>query len=126
MHENDIGDLVLESAIRIHKAFGPGLLESVYERVLCMDLEKRGLEVQSQVAIPIVYEGMALGIGFRADIIVASKVLLEIKSIACVKDVHRKQVLTYLRLSHLRLGYVLNFGEELLKNCIIRIVNQLP
>ncbi len=123
MDENTIGDLVVDTAFKIHKGLGPGLLESVYEVVLFRELERKGLLVERQVPIPISYEGTVFEIGFRADIIVETRVILELKSVALLSDVHKKQLLTYLRLSNRKLGYLLNFGSSLMKDGIVRIIN---
>ena len=126
MNENQIGTLIVESAIRIHQELGPGLLESVYEAVLSHALEKKGLTVQRQVAIPIVFDGHHFSEGFRADLIVNGIVIVELKSIEKPNPAHRKQVLTYLKLTNLKLGYLLNFGEALMTSGIVRLVNGLP
>ena len=123
MNENEIGDIVVDSAVRLHKALGPGLLETVYEAMLAHELRQRGLQVDRQVSVPIQYAGITFDEGFRADLIVGGKVILELKSVERVTHAHKKQVLTYLRLSGLKLGYLLNFGEALMKNGISRIVN---
>ncbi len=126
MTENEIGTLVLEEAISIHKELGPGLFESVYEVTLAHSLSVRRLPIRRQIPINIVFRGIHFDEGFRADVIVADKVLLEIKSVERLNAVHKKQLQTYLRLTGLKLGYLLNFGEELLKNGIVRCVNGLP
>lgn len=123
MHENEIGTIVIDEAIHLHQALGPGLLESVYETILARRLSKRGLRAERQVPIPIVFEGEQFEEGFRADIIVEGKVLLELKSVEKVNNVHKKQLLTYLKLSGIKLGYLLNFGEILMKNGITRTIN---
>ena len=123
MDENAIADIVVDSVFRIHKGLGSGLLESVYEQVLARDLRRQGLYVEQQVPIGIAYDGLSFEVGFRADIIVENKVILELKSIDRITDVHKKQLLTYLRLSNRKLGYLLNFGESLMKNGITRIIN---
>lgn len=125
MSENEIGTLVLAAAIGIHRELGPGLLESVYEVVLARELSSRGLAVERQVSVPIIYQGLCFEEGFRADLIVAGKVLLELKSVERVTPAHKKQVQTYLRLTGLKLGYLLNFGEAVLKDGITRCVNGL-
>jgi len=125
MHENEIGTRVLAIAIEVHRELGPGLLESVYELVLARELGERGMTVERQVPVPIVFRGVRFDEGFRADLIVEGKVLLELKSVESVTKVHRKQAQTYLRLTGLRLGYLLNFGEAMLKDGIIRCVNGL-
>ena len=123
MNENEIGTIVVDEAIYLHKALGPGLLESVYEVVLARRLAKRGLNVQRQVPVPIEFEGEHFEEGFRADLIVEGKVLLELKSVEKVNNAHKKQVLTYLKLTGIKLGYLLNFGEELMKQGITRTIN---
>jgi len=125
MHENDIAKLIVNASYKIHTTLGPGLLESVYESVLVYELQKLGLTVSRQAPIPIVYEKLQFDEGFRADLIVAGKVVVELKSIEKVAPVHKKQLLTYLRLADKRLGLLINFGEALIKNGITRIVNRL-
>ena len=125
MTENDIGKVVVDSAIRLHRATGPGLLESAYEVLLAHELESVGLEAQRQVPIPIKYNGITFDEGFRADIIVENMIILELKSVESVSNVHKKQLLTDLKLANLKLGYLLNFGEELMVSGITRVVNQL-
>jgi len=125
MHENDIAKLILDCAFKIHKEVGPGLLESVYEELLAYELLKIGLSVKRQVAIPLVYESIKMEIGFRADLIVENKVIVELKSIEAILDVHKKIFLTYLKLSGLKLGLLINFRVSLLKDGIVRIVNKL-
>ncbi len=109
MNENEIGTLILAAAIELHRDLGPGLLESVYEIVLARELSSRGLAVGRQVPVPIVYRGLRFEEGFRADLIVAGRVLLELKSVERVTPAHKKQVQSYLRLTGLKLGYLLNF-----------------
>ncbi len=123
MTENEIGTIVVDCALKIHKALGPGLLEVVYESILARQLEKAGLITQRQVFVPINFEGVSYDEGFRADIIVGGKVILELKSAETVHPVHKKQLLTYLKLTGLKLGYLLNFGDELMKNGTTRIIN---
>jgi GxxExxY protein len=125
MTENEIGRFVVDSAIAIHRELGPGLLESVYEVILAHQLRQRGLHVERQVAIPIEYRGVKFDEAFRADILVEGKVVLELKSIEQVTRVHKKQLQTYLRLAGFKLGFLLNFGEGLMKNGITRAVNGL-
>ena len=125
MNENEIGTIVIESAIAVHRELGSGLLETVYEVVLIHELENRGLTVHRQVAVPIKFRGIKFEEGFRADIIVEGKVILELKSIEKVTAAHKKQVQTYLRLTGCKLGYLLNFGEALMKSGITRCVNGL-
>ena len=124
MNENDISKEVVDAVIiKVHQALGPGVLEHVYEVVLYKELEKRGLSVERQVPISINYDGEVINEAFRADLIVESKVILELKSIEQVNKVHHKQLLTYLRLSNRSLGFLLNFGAPLMKEGISRIVN---
>lgn len=125
MHENEIGSIVINAAIRVHRELGPGLLESVYETILAHELERNGLEVERQVPIPIKYRNLEFNEGFRADIILEGKVILELKSVETMTAVHRKQIQTYLRLTGCKLGYLLNFGAALMKNGIKRAVNDL-
>ena len=125
MEENEIGKEVVDSAIKVHSALGPGLLESVYEAVLAKELESRGLRFSRQVSVPIEYEGTKFDEGFRADIIVEGKVILELKSVEEVSKVHHKQLFTYLKLKELKLGYLLNFGAVLMKGGIKRMINGL-
>ena len=125
MTENEIGKIVVDAAIKVHRALGPGLLESVYEVILAHELKRRGLRVERQVPIAIEYEGMKFDEGFRADIIVEKTVILELKSVECVSPAHKKQIQTYLRLTGCKLGFLLNFGEALMKQGITRAVNGL-
>ena len=123
MNENEIGTVIVDCAIHLHQALGPGLLETVYEVTLARQLEKRGLSVQRQVAVPIEFEDDQFEEGFRADLVVEGKVIVELKSVERVNPAHKKQLLTYLRLTGLKLGYLLNFGEALMKEGITRIIN---
>ena len=123
--ENEIGTKLLEAAIHIHRELGPGLLEAVYEVILARELSDRGLRVQRQVPVPIVFKGIRFDEGFRADIIIENRVLLELKSVERIVPAHKKQVQAYLRLTGLKLGYLLNFGEAVLKSGITRCVNGL-
>jgi GxxExxY protein len=125
MSENEIGKVLVDAAVKIHSALGPGLLESVYEVVLAKELESRGLSVQRQVPVKIEYEGLKFDEGFRADLIIENKVLVELKSVEQLSSVHHKQLLTYLKLKKLKLGYLMNFGAGLMKDGIKRIVNGL-
>ena len=126
MTENEIGKIVVDAAVQVHRELGPGLLETVYEVVLARELVRRGLDVERQVPVPILYGGMRFEEGFRADIVVEGKVILELKSVEQLSKVHAKQVFTYLKLKGLRLGYVLNFGGNLMKDGIERVVSGLP
>jgi GxxExxY protein len=123
MNENEIGSLIVDTSIYLHKSLGPGLLESVYETVLLKLLTKKGLHVQRQVSIPIEFEGEYFDEGFRADLFVEGKVIIELKSVEKITDAHKKQILTYLKLTNTKLGYILNFGGELMKDGIVRIIN---
>jgi GxxExxY protein len=123
MAENEIGSVVLETALAVHRELGPGLLETVYEVALADVLAERGLAVRRHAPAPIRYRGRTFDEGFRADLIVEEKVLVELKSVEHVHPVHKKQLLTYLRLSGLKLGYLLNFGEAVMKTGITRCVN---
>jgi GxxExxY protein len=125
MSENEIATLVLEICFRIHKQYGPGLYESVYEDIFCHELAKTNLHFTRQQPIPLVHDSMKLNAGFRSDVIIENKVIIEIKSIECFADVHSKQVLTYLKLTGLKLGLLINFNVALLKNGIKRVVNKL-
>ncbi len=125
MTENEIAKEVVDAAYKVHSSLGPGLFESVYEIVLDHELKKRGLKVERQVGIPIHYESLTFDEAFRADLIVEDKLIVEIKSIEKVAGVHKKQLLTYLRLTDKRLGLLINFGEELIKDGINRVVNGL-
>jgi len=125
MHENQIAKIVVDASIAVHRELGPGLLESVYEVVLAHELQERGLPVTRQVPVPIEYRGLRFEEGFRADIVVGDKVILELKSIESVTNAHKKQLLTYLRLTGKKLGLLLNFGEDLMKKGITRTANGL-
>ncbi|HTX39242.1 MAG TPA: GxxExxY protein [Bryobacteraceae bacterium] len=125
MTENAIAKEIVDAAFRIHSALGPGLLESVYNTVLAFELDRRGLHTTRQQPIPVVYETIRIDIGFRADLIVEDKVIIEIKSVELLAPVHKKQLLTYLRLADKRLGLLINFNVALIKNGITRIVNGL-
>jgi GxxExxY protein len=125
MHENDIARIVVDAAFRVHSRLGPGLLESLYERVLAYELRQRGLSVETEVPIKVIYDGVEFDEGFRADIIVEGKVILELKSVETVAAVHKKQLLTYLRVTGMRLGLLINFNEPLIKNGLSRLVNGL-
>ncbi|HHT9151863.1 MAG TPA: GxxExxY protein [Candidatus Wujingus californicus] len=123
MNENEIGKIIVDTAVAVHMELGPGLLESVYEVILAYELKKRGLSVDRQVSIPIEYHGIKFDEGFRVDILVENKVIIELKSVESVNKAHKKQVLTYLRLTGHKLGYLLNFGEAFMKDGISRIIN---
>lgn len=125
MTDNEIATQIVDAAYKIHTTLGPGLLESVYEAVMAEELNRRGLRVVRQQAIPVVYERVRLEIGFRADLIVEGCVIVEIKSVETLAPVHKKQLLTYLRLAEKRLGLLINLDAELIKDGIARVVNGL-
>ncbi len=125
MTENETSKIIVDCAYKIHVRLGPGLLESVYEVVLAYELEQRGCKVVRQQEIPVVYEAVRLEIGFRADLIVNDNVIVEIKSIEAVSPVHLKQLRTYLMLADKKLGLLINFNVELIKDGIRRVVNNL-
>ena len=126
MAPNEITRQIVDAAFRIHVALGPGLLETVYEVALAHELQKRGLRVRRQVPIPIEYDGLKFDEGFRADLLVEERVIVELKSVEKNHPVHAKQLRTHLVLARLQLGLVLNFGLELMRDGITRIVNGLP
>ena len=125
LRENEVSAIVLDTCIRLHTQYGPGLYESVYEEVLSYELNKRNLYLERQKGIPFIHESVRLDAGFRADLIVEKLVLIEIKSVQALLDVHYKQVQTYLKLTGLKLGLLINFNENLLKNGYHRIANKL-
>ncbi len=123
MDENKIGDIIVESSINLHRELGSGLLETVYQVVFARELEKQGLKVEREVPVAIEYNGVQFDQGFRADLIIEKRVIVELKSVEKISPAHKKQLLTYLRLTDLKLGYLLNFGDVLMKNGISRIIN---
>jgi iron complex transport system substrate-binding protein len=123
MEINDITGIIIQESIKIHTDLGPGLLESVYEKLLAYRLNKRGLIIKRQTPIPLFYEAIKMDIGFRSDLIVNDKVIVEIKSIETISPVHPKILLTYLKLTGITVGLLINFNEAILKNGIKRIVN---
>lgn len=123
MSENELAEIVVEIGFQIHRKWGPGLLESVYEELMVLHLRTNGFFVEQQKEIPFEEDGIILNIGFRTDIIVERKLIIELKSVERLAPVHAKILLTYLRLTNLRLGLLMNFGEELLKNGIKRVIN---
>lgn len=125
MTENEVARQAVDAAYKVHVTLGPRLLESVYEAALAYELQQRGLHVQQQVPIAVTYGAVRLEIGFRADLLVESKLIIEIKSVEKVAPVHKKQLLTYLRLADVHLGLLINFGEPTIKAGITRIVNGL-
>ena len=125
MEENELSRIVFDSALKVHQTLGPGLLESAYEECLFYELKKNGLYVEKQKALPLVYEDVKLDIGYRIDIIIENKVILEIKSVEALNDLHFAQILTYLKLTNCKLGMLINFNVTLIKNGIKRVVNNL-
>ena len=125
MTENEVARQIVDVAFKIHSTHGPGLLESVYETIVAYELNKRGLRINRQQAIPVIHEEVRMELGFRADLIVEGKVVVEIKSIEAIGPVHKKQLLTYLRLTDKHLGLLINFHVDLIKNGISRVVNGL-
>lgn len=123
--ENEISKIIVDTAFHIHTELGPGLLESVYEEILNFELTSRGFRVARQKAIPVYWHKMRMDIGFRADLIVEDKVIIEVKSVELLAPVHKKQVLTYLKLTGLKLGLLINFNSALVKDGITRIVHNL-
>ena len=125
MTENEIGEAVLGAAMKVHSALGPGLLESVYETCLTHELRNQGFDVQRQVALPVEYDGQRIDTGFRLDIVVAEKVVVEVKAVERTAPIHTAQVLTYLKLGGFKLGYLLNFNVVHIRDGIKRLVNGL-
>ncbi len=125
MTENDITEIIVDKCIKIHTRLGPGLLENVYEEVLLYELHNSKLECERQINIPIIYDNIIFNIGYRLDVIVDDKVIVELKSVEHVLPVHKKQLLTYLKVTGKKVGLLINFNEDLIKNGIIRIVNNL-
>ena len=126
MTENEIARIIVNTAYNIHVKLGPGLLESIYEEIMCFELESEGLLVERQKALPVFWKGLKMNMGYRADLFIENKVIIEIKSVDKLAPVHPKQLLTYLRITDKRLGLLINFNEVLIKNGITRIVNNLP
>jgi GxxExxY protein len=123
METNEITGVIVDTAINIHKKLGPGLLESVYQVILEYELTKRGLHVEREKPIPVIWDNIRMDLGFRADLVVEGKVLVELKSVEETAPVHAKQVLTYLKISGMRVGLLINFGAALLKDGIQRIIS---
>jgi GxxExxY protein len=126
MTENEVAKIIVDAAFTVHTSLGPGLLESVYEAVMEYELTKRGLHVVHQRPMPVIYEEVRMKVGFRPDLIVEGKVIIEVKSVEAIAPVHTKQLLTYLRLADKRLGLLINFGGAMIKDGIRRVVNRLP
>ncbi|OLE55688.1 MAG: GxxExxY protein [Acidobacteria bacterium 13_1_20CM_3_53_8] len=125
MTENELSKEIVNAAYKIHTTFGPGLLESVYEKTLAHELQKHGIVVSRQQPFPVVYETIHMDMGFRADLVVDGKVIVEIKSVDAISPVHKKQLLTYLRVTGKKLGLLINFNVELIKDGVTRVVNEL-
>ncbi len=125
MNENEISKLVLDTCFNIHKQYGPGMFESVYEEIFCYECKKTGLSFVRQKGIKVIHDGKEMGIGFIPDIVICEKVIIEIKSVQNLAEVHYKQLLTYLKITNLELGLLINFNVPLLKNGIHRIANNL-
>ncbi len=125
MTENRISKIVFDCALKVHKSLGPGLLESAYEECLFYELKKQDLNVEKQKPLPLVYENVKLEIGYRVDLLVETKVIIEIKSVDALNDIHLAQILTYLKLSDCKLGMLINFNVTLIKNGIKRVANNL-
>jgi len=127
MNINEITSKIINAAITVHSQLGPGLLESVYQECLCIELQEMGLKVQGEVSVPVVYKGKEIiQDGFRIDLLVEDEIVVELKSVEEVKPVHKKQLLTYLRLAGKAVGLLINFNEVMLKNGITRIINNIP
>lgn len=125
MTENEISKIIVDCALKVHRVLGPGLLESSYEECLFYEIGKRNLKVEKQKALPLIYEEVKLNVGYRIDLIVEDKVIIELKSVEIINDVHLAQVLTYLKLSECKLGLLINFNVALIKHGIKRVVNNL-
>lgn len=125
MTENEISKIIFDCSLKVHKTLGPGLLESSYEECLFYELNKHGLNVQKQKALPLIYEEVKLNVGYRIDLLVENKVIIEVKSVETLNDIHLAQVLTYLKLSNCKLGMLINFNVTLIKNGIRRVANNL-
>lgn len=123
MTENEISKIVFEAALKVHKALGPGLLESAYEECLFYELSKTDLKIEKQKALPLVYEEVKLEIGYRVDLMIENKFIVEIKAVESLNDVHLAQLLTYLKLSNCKLGLLINFNVNLLKKGVKRVIN---
>lgn len=125
MSENEIAKIIVDICYKIHKELGPGLFESVYEEILYYELVEYGFFVERQKSIPVVWKDKKMNLGFRADLIINKKIIIEVKSIETINPIHPKQVLTYIKLTDIKLGLLVNFNEPLIKNGVKRIVNGL-
>ncbi len=123
MTENEIANIVFNAALKVHKALGPGLLESAYEECLFYELKEAGLKAEKQKPLPLIYKDIKMEIGYRVDIMVENKFVIEIKSVEALNDIHLAQILTYLKLSNCKLGMLINFNVTLLKNGVKRVIN---
>lgn len=125
MTENELSKIILDSAIQVHRALGPGLLESAYQKCLAYELEQQGIHVETERGLPLIYKEVEMEVGYRVDIFVNNKVIIEVKSVDALNDIHLAQVLTYLKLSNSKLGLLINFNTKLLKDGFRRVVNNL-
>ena len=125
MTENDLSYKIIGAAIEMHKNLGPGLLESAYEAALCYDLQQMGFDVKTQVSMPMIYKEIKMDVGYRIDLLVDNKIIIELKSVENLSPVHYAQTLTYLKLSDLKLALLINFNSKILRDGIHRIVNKL-
>jgi GxxExxY protein len=125
MHENELSGIIIDICFEIHTTLGPGLLESVYEEILCFELTQRGITYERQKACPVIWKGIKMDIGYRPDVVVEKKVVVEIKSVETIARAHPKILLTYIKLTNNKLGLLVNFGAPFLKDGIIRMVNKL-
>jgi len=125
MTENELSRIVFDCALKVHQGLGPGLLESAYEECLFYELKKAGLSAEKQKPLPLIYEEVKLDVGYRIDIIVENKLIIEIKSVEALNDVHFAQLLTYLKLTNCKLGLLINFNVSLIKNGVRRVANNL-
>lgn len=123
MTENELSKIVIDLGLKVHKVLGPGLLESSYEECLYYEINKRGLYVEKQKALPLIYDEVKLEIGYRVDLIVENKLIIEVKSVEALNDIHLAQILTYLKLTNCKLGLLINFNSVLFKNGLRRIIN---
>ena len=124
MTENEISKIVFECALKVHKALGPGLLESAYEECLYFELIQEGLKVEKQKPLPLIYHEVKLEVGYRVDLLVENKLIIEVKSVECLNDIHLAQVLTYLKLSEIKIGLLINFNVTLIKTGVKRVINR--
>jgi GxxExxY protein len=125
MHENELSGIIIDICYEIHSKLGPGLLESVYEEILCFELNQRGIPFERQKAVPVIWKEIKMDIGFRPDVIIAHKLVVDLKSVEAIARTHPKILLTYIRLCNIKLGFLINFSAPLLKEGITRVVNDL-